>query len=111
MKYDSQVDKSRVFLMLLISAGVGIRLLQFFYNRSIWYDEAKVTLHILMRSFTELHLPMPTATSAPFLFLYLIKFNTAIFGYNEYALRLLPLSCGVLTIILFFIPHFIATAL
>lgn len=102
MKYDSQIDKNRVFLMLLIFAGVGVRLLQFFYNRSIWYDEAKVTLHILVRSFSELHWPMPTATSAPLFFLYLVKFNTVIFGYNEYALRLLPLFCGILTVILYY---------
>ncbi len=97
-----KIEKSHIILLLIIFIGIGARLIQYLYNRSFWYDEAKVAYHILTHSFNELHLTFLTATTAPILFLYLVKLNTFFFGYNEYSLRLLPLLCVILSIVLYY---------
>lgn len=80
-----------ILLLFVIICGVSISILQFFYNRSLWFDESTLSLNILNRNFTELLQPLDFEQVAPILFLSIEKIFTFLFGYSEYALRLFPL--------------------
>jgi hypothetical protein len=86
-----------VFVML----GILLRLRQYFFNRSLWLDESMLSLNIVRRSLAELVKPLDYAQAAPVGFLWLEKLAVNRFGTGELALRLFPLLCGVLSLVLF----------
>ena len=82
--------------------GVVIRLSQYLYNRSLWYDEVSVVLNIIHRSYGELLNSLDNQQAAPPLFLWLEKLNVQLWGNNEYALRMFPLIAGIIALISFY---------
>ena len=82
--------------------GVVLRLGYYSTNRSLWHDEAAVTLNILNRSYGELLQQLDYGQAAPPLFLWIQKAVTQILGPSEYALRLLPLTASLLSLGLFY---------
>ena len=84
----------RIFLIVL-TAGILIRLIQYFYSRSLWVDEAMLSLNIIQCGFRELMLPLKHEQVAPVLFLWIEKTSVLLFGNNEFSLRLFPLLCGI----------------
>jgi len=88
---------------LAIAVGVMLRLESYLINRSLWLDEAMVSLNIANRSFAGLLTPLDYPTSAPILYLMLTKLATVLFGNNSYALRLVSLLAGVGSLPLFYI--------
>lgn len=87
---------------LIISAGLVLRFIQFFANRSLWADEATLALNIVNRSFSELLQPLDYQQAAPIGFLMVEKLAVELFGKNEYALRLFPLVSGIASLFLFY---------
>lgn len=87
----------------LLAGGVYIRLVQYFSNRSLWYDEVQLALNILDRSYLELLQPLDGNQAAPPLFLWLEKLSIEVFGNYELAFRLPPLLFGLAALFLFFI--------
>ncbi len=87
-------------LMLLAAA---LRFRQYFANRSLWLDEAKLSLNILHRSFAQLWQPLDYHQGAPVGFLGIEKWAVTTFGTSEYALRLFPLLAGTVSIFLFYL--------
>lgn len=86
----------------IICFGIAVRLVQYFYNRSLWADEAVLALNIVNRSYLELLQPLDYDQGAPFGFLIVEKLAIQIFGNNEYALRLFPLLSGIMSLLLFY---------
>ena len=88
----------------LVAAALGflIRIRQYLINRSLWLDEAYLSLNIIHRTFAELWHPLDYHQGAPIGFLLLQKASVSLFGTSEYALRLVPLLAGVFSIFVFY---------
>jgi len=82
--------------------GTFVRLTQYFFNRSLWYDELMLVLSIIDKPLFQLGGPNTYNQVAPIGFLVLTKLLTLYFGSGEYVLRFIPLICGALSIILIF---------
>ncbi len=83
-----------------ISLGVALRFIGYFRNRSLWFDEAALAVNIVERPLHGLFQPLEFHQGAPLGFLIVEKFLTSLLGPSEFALRLLPLMCGLLTVLL-----------
>ena len=82
----------------LILCGWVLRLFRFFQAAPLSVDEQLVSLNIVRRSLVALLSPLSLAQSAPPLFLWAERLAVLMGGANEYALRLVPLACGLLTL-------------
>jgi len=85
----------------LVCLGILILLSEYARNRSLWLDEALLSLNILERSFSGLLSPLSYPQWAPVGYLLVEKFLVVLLGGSEYVLRLFPLLCGVASIVLF----------
>jgi hypothetical protein len=103
-RYQTQTEnahsQSNALLWMILSWGIILRLVQYISNRSLWLDEATLSLNIVNRSFPELLKPLDYGQTAPFGFLVLERLAGQLFGTGEYALRLFPLLCGLLSLLL-----------
>ena len=81
--------------------GAGLRLAQYLANRSIWVDEAYIALNVIERSFGGLLEPLFHNQAAPIGYLWASKLAVILFGTSEYALRLVPLAAGIVSVVLF----------
>lgn len=81
-----------VVLVVLIAAGMILHVVPYFYNRSLWIDEAFLASSIFTRSFSELIAsPLDWGQNASVGWLYIVKAMTGIFGSSEAALRVTSL--------------------
>lgn len=80
--------------------GVVVRLRQFLSGRSLWMDEASITLNILQRSPSRLMRPLGLFQAAPAGWLWAEKAMTGVFGHSEESLRLVSLVSGLLVLVL-----------
>ncbi len=92
----------RSITFALMSLAAMSMVIQFMTNFSIWLDEAALANNIVGRSFSELWEPLSHRQAAPIGFLLLSKLISSFLGTSEYALRLLPLIFGLLSIWLFY---------
>ena len=95
--------KARIGLFRTISWGVVIigilaRLIVFIQNRNLIIDEANVARNLHERSFGSLLEPLSYEQYAPPLFLFICKINMILYGAYEWALRLFPAICGLLSL-------------
>ncbi len=90
-------------LWIILFGGILLRLIPYLFNRSLWLDESMLALNIINKNFTQLLTqPLEYDQAAPLLFLVVEKISANAFGTSEYALRLFPLLCGVLSLFLFY---------
>ncbi|MGA1871158.1 MAG: hypothetical protein ACMUJM_21715 [bacterium] len=89
-------------IIVIILLGFILRISQYLFNRSLWLDEACISLNITQRSFAELLLPLDYAQGAPIGFLFIVKSLVILLGNSDWILRLYSLLCGILSILLFF---------
>ena len=80
---------------LLVALGAAARLEQFWFCRSLRYDEGSLALNLVERSFVRLLEPLDSMQAAPVGFLWLERLAVLCFGDGERALRLFPLICGI----------------
>ncbi len=86
----------------VILAGMLLRLHQYMQNRSLWIDEVVNATNILTKSFSQLLLqPMDYNLTAPRGFWIAERFVVRLLGDSEYALRLFPLACALVSLPLF----------
>lgn len=98
----SKFNLAEKVVWFIIGFGVVVRVAQYVWNRSLWADEAVLALNIVNRSFWGLVQPLDYDQGAPLGFLMVEKLAVEVFGDNEYALRLFPLICGVVSLVLFY---------
>lgn len=84
---------------IIILAGCFLRLIVYLQNRSLTIDEANLTIHIVERDFVAFFESLKNQYCPP-IFLVLSKLSTMLFGVNEYALKLIPLITGMVTLVL-----------
>lgn len=85
-----------------IGFGIVARLFQYLHNRTLWTDEAALALTIADRTYAELTSTLGFVTGAPVGFLLLYRFAVGLFGNNEFAIRLVPLLCGIGALLLLY---------
>ena len=88
------MNKKHFYLILF--TGIFLRIAQYFFNRSVWFDEAQLALNIIDKDFRGLLKPLENNQIAPVLFLFLEKLITLIAGVSELSLRFIPLIFGIL---------------
>jgi len=76
-------------------AGVLLRVHHYAARRSLWLDEALLSVNVASRSFGELFSPLDYGQAAPLLFLWAERAMVRLAGVNELALRALPFAAGV----------------
>ncbi len=95
-----------ILVWFIIALGIGLRLDQYLFNRSLWLDEAFFAVNFLHRDFwTLLQLPLDYSHShiAPPAFMLITQLFIELFGNFDYVLRIYPLICGILSVIAFYI--------
>ena len=81
-----------LFLKICIVYGVILHIVPYFYNRSLWVDEAMLVSSICTRSLTELVAsPLDSGQSAPVGYLFVVKLITMLWNTSEAALRIFSL--------------------
>jgi hypothetical protein len=86
----------------IVALGVALRLIRYLANRSLWLDESFLAESLLTYSFKQLATePLANWQAAPVGFLWLEKLAVVLLGTCEYALRLVPLIAGVISVPLF----------
>lgn len=85
-----------------IGLGILVRLVQYFSNRSLWFDEVSLGLNLLERDYLELLQALDYNQAAPPIFLWVEKFLMEVWGTHEYALRFFPLVGGLLSLWLYY---------
>ncbi|MBF0122792.1 MAG: glycosyltransferase family 39 protein [Candidatus Omnitrophica bacterium] len=87
-------------LWIIITCGAVLYLRQYLVNRPLWLDEAALSKNIIALSVRDfLSQPLPYYQQAsPIGFLIIEKLSVFLFGTSEYALRLFPLLCGLLSL-------------
>lgn len=86
----------------ILLAGAILALVQYFFNRSLWQDEAGLALNIINLNFVELLKPLKGGHVAPILFLQIEKLFSLLLPNSEFGLRLFPLICYYLTLFFFY---------
>ena len=96
--------ESYQFLLGLIAVGVALRLWQYLDNAALWFDELLLARNLVDRPLYELiMMPLDYVQVAPRGFLLVEKGAILLLGNHEYALRLFPLLCSLLALILFYL--------
>jgi hypothetical protein len=90
-------------LWVILAFAVLVRVLSYTSDRSLWIDEAMLSLNIIQASFQQLLLhPMQYFQVAPLGFLAVEKTLVSAFGDGEMVLRLFPFLCSILSVWLFY---------
>lgn len=87
--------------MGLLLTGILLRIFHYTCNRSLWVDEAMLARNIIDRSPLELLAPLHYNQAAPVLFLLLVDTVTILLGTGEMALRLVPLTASLVSLVVF----------
>jgi hypothetical protein len=97
--------KGNPVCVFLLALGSLFRLQHFWFNRSLWLDEAYVAQGVSRQSFGEILSLKPFATDLPLPpvgFLLTEKLMVEAWANNEYVLRLFPLICGLASLFMFY---------
>lgn len=92
--------KQRFEIVITVTIGYLLAIFQYAFNRSLWLDEAKLALNIIEKNYLELAQPLHSVQVAPVLYLWITKFFTILVGNTEYGLRLFPLLCFFVSVVL-----------
>jgi hypothetical protein len=90
-------DATAVALVVL---AAGLRIALWLQERSLWIDEARLSLNIASRTYLQLFPPLDYNQAAPPLYLWLERAVVDLLGVGEGALRLPSLLAGIATVAL-----------
>lgn len=93
--------RSRELVLVLVGLGALLQIAQYLANRSLWVDEAWLALNLIDRPLSGLTTTLDFQQAAPPGFVLIEGLTTRALGYSEYALRLFPLACGLISIPVF----------
>lgn len=96
------VGTTKIWCIVLLISGIFLRLLHYYYNRSLWMDEVYLSSSLIKMNYKELaSLPLDYQQKAPIGFLWIVKLFVNLFGSNEMALRLWSLFGGITSLCMF----------
>ena len=98
MSYKTLYKPSGIILL----TGIFYRVFQWFYDRSVWHDEAALALNLIERDFWDLLSPLDHGQVAPGAYLLFHESWSWIFGTSGMALRFPSLLAGCLSVWLFY---------
>lgn len=99
-----QFKKYSIYLApLILLLGVLLRINVYAQNRSLIIDEANLARNIVEKNLGAFFQSLDYQQYCPPIFLILSKYNIWLFGTNEFALKLLPLASGMVTLWLFWL--------
>ena len=78
-------------ISILIGLGILLPSIQYFFNRSLWVDEASLALNILNAGILALLKPLESGQAAPIIFLLLEKFFSILIPNSDYGIKIVPL--------------------
>src|SRR5260370_14788958 len=89
------VRRPEFWTWALVGLGLGLRLVHYVRDPSVWHDEAALIVNVLGKGFRELLGPLFLNEAGPPLFLWLERAMVLVGGEGTYVLRLgaLPASC------------------
>src|SRR6185312_1305795 len=91
----------RQLALALVWAGIVCRVVQYFWDRSFWVDEASLVLNIRTKTAAQLLGPLSYHQAAPPVFLLIERALFHLTGGSELSLRLFPLLAGCVSVVLF----------
>jgi hypothetical protein len=91
-----------LLLGAVFALGIFLRAKEFFADRSVWADEAMLSLNIARRGFAELLEPLDMGQAAPHGFLYLQKLGHMAFN-SVKGVRIVPFLGSLLTLPFFYL--------
>ena len=97
------VNRLGTIIFLALIVGVVLRIVVYSQNRSLIMDEANLARNIVEKNYSDFFKPLDYEQYAPPLFSCTLKSMTAIFGVNEYSLRVLSLLSGIASLFLMFL--------
>lgn len=95
-----QTGKMLIFIIPVI--GFLLAITQFFFNRSLWLDEAMLAINIVTIDAIDLLKPLKFDQVAPILFLQAEKLFSQIIPDSELGLRIFPLICYLVALVFVF---------
>jgi hypothetical protein len=93
--------RSNRLLVLAAVAGIVCRVAQYAAHQAVWIDEASLLLNVRSHSAVQLFGPLDHRQAAPPLFLLAARGLYLTLGESEFSLRLLPLICGIASVVIF----------
>jgi hypothetical protein len=91
----------RNWILFFLAVGLGARLVRYLLSFPLWDDEAFLCTSLIDRGYLGLLETLDCHQVAPFLFLWIELSVTRLLGFNELALRLFPVACGLAALVLF----------
>ncbi len=85
----------------LLALGLAARLLRYLLRFPLWDDESFLMVSLIDRGYVDLMRPLEYHQMAPLLYLWLERACIDLFGFNEYAMRLVGLVSGIASLFLF----------
>jgi hypothetical protein len=84
-----------------VGLGILLRLGRYAMDYPLWWDEAFVAVNFIRRGYLDLLRPLDYGQVCPILFLWVELAVTKLFGFSEWTLRLFPLACALVSVVLF----------
>jgi hypothetical protein len=88
-------------VVAFVVLGCLFRLVRYGQNLPLWSDECFLAVNFIKRGFVQLLGPLENGQIAPVLFLWGQRLAIDLLGFSEWSLRIFPLSCGLLSMLLF----------
>lgn len=98
----SGMNFEKILLYAILAAGVFLALIQYFFNRSLWLDEAMLAISIVTVNAIDLFKPLKFDQVAPILFLQSERLFSQLIPNSELGLRLFPLISYLVALFAFF---------
>ena len=84
-----------------VGLGVLLRIARYAMDYPLWWDEAFVAVNFIRRDYLDLLRPLDYGQVCPILFLWAELTVVKLLGFSEWSLRLFPLVCAILSVVLF----------
>ncbi len=101
-KLSTYLKDTKVFIGIAMVLSLYIRFHNFLANPSLYIDEANVACNIAERGMFGFWSKLDYEQYAPPIFMMLTKLNVFVFGYREFALRLLPFISSIVCLFLLY---------
>ena len=89
------------WIWLFLALGVAARVIRYALRFPLWEDESFLAANFLQRGYPDLAGPLDYFQVCPLGFLWVQLTAVKLLGFNEYALRLVPLLAGLASLFLF----------